>query len=184
MPLLDKTHSNSNSYLRCMAKWILWLGFLLGIMSCQSETTTNSPQNTSLPPKSGTTAPPSRAAVPLIFFLKEAEISNNSSQHSIKNPLLFHSLPAGVYSIQGDSIVFGAPPMEWISSGSTRWPLDGRVALADLIISDNPLFSDQIGIFPQKPGKDGYLPGCFSCPRWMNQKYGELAVFWEKFRKE
>ena len=167
-----------------MAKWILWLGFLLGIMSCQSETTTNLPKDTTLPLESGTTVPPSRAAVPLIFFLKETEILNHQSELSVKDPLLFRSLPAGIYSIQGDSIVFGAPPTKWISSGSMRWPLDGRIALADLIISDNLLFIDQIGIFPQKPGKDGYLPGCFSCPPWMNQKYGELVVFWKKFLKE
>ncbi len=166
-----------------MAKWIIWLGFILGIMSCQSETSTNSPKNTTLPPISGTVVPPSRATVPLIFFLKEEEISNTQDQISIKDPLLFRSLPAGVYPIQGDTIIFGAPPTKWISSGITRWPTDGRVALANLIISDNPLFSDQIGIFPQKPGKDGYLPGCFSCPEWMGQKYGALPVFWEKFLK-
>ncbi len=165
-------------------KWIIWLGFLLGMMSCQSETATNLPKDTSLPSESGTVAPPSRAAVPLIFFLKEVEISSHQPQISIKDPILFRSLPAGVYSIQADSIVFGVSPTKWISSGITRWPLDGRVALADLIISDNPLFSNQIGIFPQQPGKNGYLPGCFSCPEWMGQKYGELAVFWEKFLKK
>jgi len=165
-----------------MAKWILWLGLIFGITGCQSEITHKDDSLEVLfPPESGTVVPPSRATVPLVFLLKEMEILNGKANLSVRDTALFRSLPPGVYAVQSDSIVFGIAPGVWISSGITRWPATERIALAELIILDNPLFSDKIGIFPQQPGSDGYVPGCFSCPQWMVQRYGALAVFWEKY---
>jgi len=70
--------------------------------------------------------------------------------------------------------------MQWISSGITRWPRREKISLTDLIISDNPLNINEMAIFPQIPGKNGYLPGCFGCPDWMTRQYGALLIFWEK----
>ena len=159
-----------------MAKWLLILSVFFGIIGCQSETTPDSP-------KSGTIVPTKRAAVPLIFLQKEVAILNIEHSASIRDTTLFQSLPPGVYPIQSDSILFGKPPSDWISSGITRWPTLGRIALAETIITDKPILTHKIGIFPQKPKSDGYLPGCFGCPDWITQQYGALAIFWEKFSK-
>ena|GEM_PF-2237299 len=163
-----------------MAKWILWIGILAACYSCQPEMPTGS-KEISDKAESGMVGPPTKdsATVPLIFLLEELEIKG-SNQFSIRDTALFKSLPAGVYEVKADTILIGSGPTEWISSGVTRWPPTGRVALADFIISDKPLFSAKIGIFPQQPGEDRYLPGCISCPNWMVERYGALLVFWEK----
>ncbi len=164
-----------------MAKWILWLGILLACFSCQPEIPTGN-QEVSDKIISGTVDAPTKdsATVPLIFLLKELKIKG-SNQLSIRDTALFRSLPAGVYEVKADTILFGQSLTEWIGSGITRWPRTSRVALADFIISDQPLFYDKVGIFPQQPGEDGYLPGCFSCPEWMVKKYGALLVVWEEY---
>ena len=159
-----------------MAKWLFTLSVFFGIIGCQSETTTDSP-------KSGTIVPTKGSAVPLIFLQKEGAILNIEHLISIRDTALFRSLPPGVYPIQSDTIIFGKPPSNWISSGITRWPSTGRIALAETIFTDKPILTHKIGIFPQKPRKDGYLPGCFSCPNWITQQYGALAIFWEKYSK-
>lgn len=160
-----------------MVKWTLFLSVFIGILSCQSETTTESP-------KSGTIVPAKRTSVPLIFLQKEMVILNIENPLSILDTSLFRSLPPGVYPIQSDSIIFGKPPTNWISSGTIRWPKMGRIALAETIISDKELLCDKIGIFPQKPSIDGYLPGCFSCPDWMTRQYGALAISWRNFQNK
>lgn len=168
-------------YLRFMTKWILGIGVLVACFSCQPEIPTGK-KEVSATTESGTVDYPKldTAAVPLIFFLKELEIKGLKT-FTIRDTVQFKSLPAGVYQVKADTILFGKLATEWISSGITRWPSTGRVALAELIISDQPLFYDQIGIFPQKPGNGGYLPGCFSCPGWMVEQHGALLVFWEKY---
>ena len=163
-------------YLRLMAKWLLILSVFIGNIGCQSETATDSP-------KSGTIVPTKGSAVPLIFLQKEMTILNIENPISIRDTALFRSLPPGVYPIHSDTILFGKPSSNWISSGITRWPSTGRIALAETIITDKPLLTHKIGIFPQKPRKDGYLPGCFSCPDWITKQYGGLAIFWEKYSK-
>ncbi len=164
-----------------MAKWILWIGILLAGFSCRTEIRTDNNREIADKTESGTVDVLERdnAAVPLIFLLKELKIKG-SNQLSIRDTALFTSLPAGVYEVKTDTILFGKSPTEWISSGITRWPPTGRIALADFIISDQPLFCDKVGIFPQQPGEDGYLPGCFGCPGWMAGQYGALLVFWEQ----
>jgi len=157
-----------------MAKWLLMLVVFFGIIGCQSDATTDSP-------KSGTKVPTKRAVVPLIFLQKEVVILNIENQFSIRDTVLFRSLPPGVYPIQSDTILFGKPPIKWVSSGIIQWPKMGQIALKETIISDKPLLTDKIGIFPQKPSIDGYLPGCFSCPYWMTRQYGALAIFWRSF---
>lgn len=165
-----------------MVKWIFGLFLLFGLISCQSDTTTDAP-DISLPPESGTVASSSKTTVPLIFFQKEIEILNSRDRLSIGDSSLFRSLPPGVYPIESDTILFEELPKQWISSGITRWPRTGKVALADFIISDTPIFTNEIAIFPQKPAKNGYLPGCFGCPDWIARQYGALAIFWEKNQK-
>jgi len=162
-----------------MSKWILWLVFFFGMMSCQSETKSDS-SKILLPSESGTAALPSQVAVPLIFFLKEMKVHSLGNKISLRDNGLFRSLPPGVYPIESDTIVFGKAPKKWISSGISRWPTTGKVALADFIILDNSLITSEIAIFPQKPSKNGYLPGCFGCPDWMAPQYATLLIFWEK----
>jgi len=111
-------------------------------------------------------------------------ILNIENPIAVLDTVLFRSLPPGVYPIQSDSIIFGKPPSDWISSGITQWPSTGRIALSATIISDKPLLTHKIGIFPQKPSIDGYLPGCFGCPDWITHQYGALAVFWRNFQNK
>ena len=170
-------------YLRFMTKWIIWIGILSVCFGCQSEIPADN-KKVSDKIKSGTVDHPKKdsVTVPLIFLLEELEIKGSNSL-SIRDTALFRSLPAGVYEVKADTILFGNGPTEWVGSGITHWPARGRVALADFIISDNSLSNTQIGIFPQQPGEDGYLPGCFSCPEWMVERYGALLIFWEKYWK-
>lgn len=164
-----------------MAKWAFWIGIVFTCWSCQSDSPKHPTAVTSSAP-SGTVVFPDqeKAAVPLVFFLKELVIKN-CTQCLIRDTAIFRSLPAGVYEIEADTILFGPSSSEWIGSGVTRWPPTGRIALADFIDLDQGISYDQIGIFPQQPEKNGYLPGCFSCPAWMAGKFGELLAFWEEY---